>query len=60
MLFGIKVQTEDTADFFIISAQSEESATDYLNELGYADFVVCDPEELLDSQYGGLAMLATA
>ena len=59
MLFGIKVQKEDTSEFFLITADTEQDATDYLNEQGYADFEFYDAEQLVDDQYGGLAMLAT-
>ncbi len=60
MLFGVKLIKEETVDFFLITADTEEDATDYLNEQGYADFEVYDAEQLVDDNFGGLAALVTA
>ena len=57
MVFGVKVQYADSSNFFVIAAESEQEATDTLNELGYADFEVTDFEVMLREQYDDLAML---
>lgn len=61
MIYGVAVyHQEDYTDFMLITAQSEESATDMLNEMGYADFEICDAEDLINSQYDGLTLLSTS
>jgi len=58
MLFGV-IFNGDQTNFAVITASSEESATDMLNEMGYADFEVVPADMLVNEQYGGLAFLST-
>ena len=56
MLYGVRF---DSGDFMMITATSEEQATDILNEACFCDFEICNAEDLIDDQYNGLAILGT-
>lgn len=60
MIYGVVVNhMEDYTDFLLITASSEESATDMLNEMGMSDFEIVDAESLINEQYDGLTCLST-